>query len=210
MMPGSPLPVLVSTVSPHSASGVMTSPSAAALDSGVGETPDAGRVREREAAAFGGASDNAKLLSADESATMAFSLDRIFTSMAGLNPSASSPASSSTSLHWTALSSLSASSAICDGNRASNKLACRAGRADASPSDSSSTGTAPLPSSVTCELPRASPCVGQLGPAKVRMQSTARSRERCESKTKGKSRSSSRSTISVGPCSSTTAVMAWS
>eukprot|EP00962_Isochrysis_galbana_P058398 scaffold31478_cov101-Isochrysis_galbana.AAC.5 len=74
MMPGSPLPVLVSTVSPHSASGVMTSPSAAALDSGVGETPDAGRVREREAAAFGGASDNAKLLSADESATMAFSL----------------------------------------------------------------------------------------------------------------------------------------
>eukprot|EP00962_Isochrysis_galbana_P058399 scaffold31478_cov101-Isochrysis_galbana.AAC.6 len=122
---------------------------------------------------------------------LAAHLDRIFTSMAGLNPSASSPASSSTSLHWTALSSLSASSAICDGNRASNKLACRAGRADASPSDSSSTGTAPLPSSVTCELPRASPCVGQLGPAKVRMQSTARSRERCESKTKGKSRSSS-------------------
>mmetsp|Transcript_26920 Transcript_26920/g.61753 ORF Transcript_26920/g.61753 Transcript_26920/m.61753 type:complete len:376 (-) Transcript_26920:939-2066(-) len=152
--------------------------------------------RERLAAfggAFGGASEREKLLSVAGSATKASSLERIEILIAGLNSSPSP--SPSSSLHLGSPSSLCRSIEMTDD--------CRPGvssrRLDSIGSDRWLSANVSAGASLSA-------CVGQLGPANMRMQMTARSRSLVESMTSWKVCVPSRSSSSLGACGITETV----
>mmetsp|Transcript_46738 Transcript_46738/g.77373 ORF Transcript_46738/g.77373 Transcript_46738/m.77373 type:complete len:311 (-) Transcript_46738:995-1927(-) len=129
--------------------------------------------------AFGGARPSEKFFSVLASAMYASSFERIETVIAGLNSS-----SSSSPLHCTFFTSSTSSSKM-SASWAGDAMTCsRAVAAEfvggSSRADSASLTNAGSTSSVSLSVSWA----GQFGPANIRIQSAARSRERCTSRLK--------------------------